>query len=55
MMHIGHGHFCQNLDDRPDNDVWSTEMVLADRAEALGFEFARSVMPALSKTVAHRI
>jgi hypothetical protein len=37
-MHIGHGHFFQNLDDRPDYDVWSTEMVLADRAEALGFE-----------------
>jgi alkanesulfonate monooxygenase SsuD/methylene tetrahydromethanopterin reductase-like flavin-dependent oxidoreductase (luciferase family) len=37
-MHIGHGHFFQNLDGRPDHEVWSTEMLLADRAEALGFE-----------------
>jgi hypothetical protein len=38
VMHIGHGQFFQNLDDRPDYDVWSTEMVLADRAEALVVE-----------------
>lgn len=38
MMHVGHGHFFQNLDGRPDHDVWCTEMVLADRAEALGFD-----------------
>jgi alkanesulfonate monooxygenase SsuD/methylene tetrahydromethanopterin reductase-like flavin-dependent oxidoreductase (luciferase family) len=38
MMHIGHGHFFQNLDGRPDGDVWRTEMALADRAEGLGFE-----------------
>jgi alkanesulfonate monooxygenase SsuD/methylene tetrahydromethanopterin reductase-like flavin-dependent oxidoreductase (luciferase family) len=37
-MHIGHGHFFQNLDCRPDYDVWRTEMALADRAEELGFE-----------------
>ncbi len=37
-IHIGHGHFFQNLDGRPDHDVWRTEMALADRAEALGFE-----------------
>jgi alkanesulfonate monooxygenase SsuD/methylene tetrahydromethanopterin reductase-like flavin-dependent oxidoreductase (luciferase family) len=37
-MHIGHGHFFQNLDRRPDREVWQTEMDLADRAEALGFD-----------------
>jgi len=37
-MHIGQGHFFQNLDGRPDHDVWRTEMALADRAEELGFE-----------------
>ena len=36
-MHIGHGHFFQNLDGRPDHEVWRTEMALADRAERLGF------------------
>jgi alkanesulfonate monooxygenase SsuD/methylene tetrahydromethanopterin reductase-like flavin-dependent oxidoreductase (luciferase family) len=38
LIHIGHGHFFQNLDGRPDHDVWRTEMALADRAEELGFE-----------------
>jgi alkanesulfonate monooxygenase SsuD/methylene tetrahydromethanopterin reductase-like flavin-dependent oxidoreductase (luciferase family) len=38
LIHIGHGHFFQNLDGRPDHDVWCTEMALADRAEELGFE-----------------
>jgi alkanesulfonate monooxygenase SsuD/methylene tetrahydromethanopterin reductase-like flavin-dependent oxidoreductase (luciferase family) len=37
-MRIGHGHFFQNLDGRPDGDVWRTEMMLADRAERLGFD-----------------
>jgi alkanesulfonate monooxygenase SsuD/methylene tetrahydromethanopterin reductase-like flavin-dependent oxidoreductase (luciferase family) len=37
-MHVGHGHFFQNLDGRPDREVWQTEMALADRAEGLGFE-----------------
>jgi len=37
-MHIGHGHFFQNLDGRPDRQVWRTEMALSDRAEDLGFE-----------------
>lgn len=37
-IHIGQGHFFQNLDGRPDHDVWRTEMALADRAEELGFE-----------------
>jgi alkanesulfonate monooxygenase SsuD/methylene tetrahydromethanopterin reductase-like flavin-dependent oxidoreductase (luciferase family) len=37
-MHIGHGHFFQNLDGRPDGDVWRAEMSLADQAEALGFQ-----------------
>jgi alkanesulfonate monooxygenase SsuD/methylene tetrahydromethanopterin reductase-like flavin-dependent oxidoreductase (luciferase family) len=37
-MKIGHGHFFQNLDGRPDHDVWRTEMALADRAERLGFD-----------------
>lgn len=37
-MHIGQGHFFQNLDQRSDHEVWKTEMALADRAEALGFE-----------------
>ena len=36
-MHIGHGHFFQNLDGRPDREVWRAEMALADRAEDLGF------------------
>lgn len=38
MIHIGHGHFFQNLDGRPDHEVWRTEMELAERAEPLGFE-----------------
>ena len=38
MIHIGQGHFFQNLDGRPDQEVWRTEMALADRAEHLGFE-----------------
>jgi alkanesulfonate monooxygenase SsuD/methylene tetrahydromethanopterin reductase-like flavin-dependent oxidoreductase (luciferase family) len=37
-MRIGHGHFFQNLDGRPDHEVWQTEMMLADRAEELGFD-----------------
>jgi len=37
-MHVGHGHFFQNLDGRSDHDVWRAEMALADRAEPLGFE-----------------
>lgn len=37
-MHIGQGHFFQNLDGRPDHEVWRTEMALADRAEGLGFD-----------------
>jgi alkanesulfonate monooxygenase SsuD/methylene tetrahydromethanopterin reductase-like flavin-dependent oxidoreductase (luciferase family) len=37
-MHIGHGHFFQNLDGRPDGDVWRAEMALADQAEGLGFQ-----------------
>jgi alkanesulfonate monooxygenase SsuD/methylene tetrahydromethanopterin reductase-like flavin-dependent oxidoreductase (luciferase family) len=37
-MHIGQGHFFQNLDGRPDHQVWRTEMALADRAEQFGFE-----------------
>jgi alkanesulfonate monooxygenase SsuD/methylene tetrahydromethanopterin reductase-like flavin-dependent oxidoreductase (luciferase family) len=37
-LHIGHGHFFQNLDGRPDGDVWRAEMSLADQAEALGFQ-----------------
>src|SRR6516165_9025041 len=37
-MRIGHGHFFQNLDGRPDREVWRTEMTLADRAEHLGFD-----------------
>jgi alkanesulfonate monooxygenase SsuD/methylene tetrahydromethanopterin reductase-like flavin-dependent oxidoreductase (luciferase family) len=37
-MHIGHGHFFQNLDQRSDHEVWQTEMELADRAEELGYE-----------------
>ena len=37
-MHIGHGHFFQNLDGRSDHEVWRTEMGLADAAEGLGFD-----------------
>lgn len=37
-MQIGHGHFFQNLDSRPDGDVWQSEMRLADAAEGLGFD-----------------
>jgi len=37
-MRVGHGHFFQNLDGRPDHEVWQTEMMLADRAEELGFD-----------------
>ncbi|MCV6978633.1 LLM class flavin-dependent oxidoreductase [Mycolicibacterium pulveris] len=37
-MHIGHGHFFQNLDGRPDAEVWRAEMALADAAEGLGFD-----------------
>ena len=37
-MHVGQGHFFQNLDGRPDHDVWRSEMTLADRAEGLGFD-----------------
>jgi alkanesulfonate monooxygenase SsuD/methylene tetrahydromethanopterin reductase-like flavin-dependent oxidoreductase (luciferase family) len=37
-IHIGHGHFFQNLDGRDDHAVWATEMALADAAEPLGFD-----------------
>lgn len=37
-MHIGHGHFFQNLDGRSDHGVWCSEMALADAAEGLGFD-----------------
>ncbi|MUL65912.1 alkane 1-monooxygenase [Mycobacterium sp. CBMA 234] len=37
-MHVGHGHFFQNLDDRSDEQVWRMEMGLADAAESLGYE-----------------
>lgn len=37
-MHIGQGHFFQNLDGRSDHQVWMTEMALADAAEGLGFD-----------------
>jgi len=38
-MHVGYGSFFQNLGgSRPDREVWSSELQLADRAEALGFD-----------------
>ena len=37
-MRIGHGHFFQNVEGRPDEEVWRTEMALADCAEHVGFE-----------------
>lgn len=38
-MHVGFGTFFQGLGDgRSDREVWDTELALADRAEALGFD-----------------
>ncbi len=38
-MHVGFGTFFQNLGgERSDEEVWSSELELADRAESLGFD-----------------
>ena len=37
-MHVGSGTFFQNLDGRPDAEVYAHELAMADLAEPLGFD-----------------